>query len=405
MAATSRWLLATIVVLFIGLVGLGVYAGLLQASLSSDISHVEESLSTELAATQAGLSAVQQKLASDLSGVEQRLSGELTRTAASLTADLKSQSDQLNANADKLGFQLDSLDTTLSKEISDNASALGFSVQSVRTRLDTMRTELTAADTALGETLSTAASDLDKLEAEATALRGSFSAVSSNLDELRTELDELEAKASTLNFQAVHLRVWPTVFFIETRTGHGSGWLVGPGLILTNQHVVAGFSSVTVRQAVDPPFRASVLATDRLRDIALLRFDPATAQLHDQAAPLSLGIISAVQAAQPLMALGYSGTDVKEDGTVGSAAANVGVLSQIIDFGSANEGLNLMMDTPIDPGDSGGPVLNPDGLVVGMTRAVLEQTASGQRVVGTFYAVHIDDIRDALPALKEGRSR
>ena len=404
MAATSRWLLATIVVLFIGLVGLGVYAGLLQASLSSDISHVEESLSTELAATQAGLSAVQQKLASDLSGVEQRLSGELTRTAASLTADLKSQSDQLNANADKLGFQLDSLDTTLSKEISDNASALGFSVQSVRTRLDTMRTELTAADTALGETLSTAASDLDKLEAEATALRGSFSAVSSNLDELRTELDELEAKASTLNFQAVHLRVWPTVFF-ETRTGHGSGWLVGPGLILTNQHVVAGFSSVTVRQAVDPPFRASVLATDRLRDIALLRFDPATAQLHDQAAPLSLGIISAVQAAQPLMALGYSGTDVKEDGTVGSAAANVGVLSQIIDFGSANEGLNLMMGTPIDPGDSGGPVLNPDGLVVGMTRAVLEQTASGQRVVGTFYAVHIDDIRDALPALKEGRSR
>ena len=128
---------------------------------------------------------------------------------------------------------------------------------------------------------------------------------------------------------------------------------------------------------MDPPFRASVLATDSSRDIALLRFDPTTAQLHDQAAPLSLGIASPVQAAQPLMAPGYSGTRVKEDGTVGSAVAKVGVLSQIIRLGS--KGLNLRMDTPIDPGDSGGPVLNADGFVVGMTRAAKEETDSGQR--------------------------
>ena len=53
-----------------------------------------------------------------------------------------------------------------------------------------------------------------------------------------------------------------------------------------------------------------------------------------------------------------------DDGTVGSAAANVGVLSQVINFGAASGGLNLEMDAPIDPGDSGGPVLDSDGLVV-----------------------------------------
>jgi putative serine protease PepD len=59
------------------------------------------------------------------------------------------------------------------------------------------------------------------------------------------------------------------------------------------------------------------------------------------------------------------------------------------------------MDTPVDPGDSGGPVLDASGEVVGMTRAVAEQTVGGQRVVGTFYAVHIDEILDSLPDLKQ----
>jgi hypothetical protein len=40
-----------------------------------------------------------------------------------------------------------------------------------------------------------------------------------------------------------------------------------------------------------------------------------------------------------------------------------------------------------------------------MVRAVQERTVGGQRVVGTFYAVHVDEIRVALPALKRGESK
>ena len=187
--------------------------------------------------------------------------------------------------------------------------------------------------------------------------------------------------------------------------GRGSGWLIEPGLILTNQHVVAGSSTVTVHQAIFPPVAATVLAVDSRRDIALLRFDATNAQLHARAAPLLLGVISTEDVATSLMALGYSGAGIKDDGTVGSAAANIGALSQIIDFGSDSLGTNLIMDAPVDPGDSEGPVLNPDGLVVGMVWAVLERTVGGQRVVGTFYAVHVDEIRAALPSLKAGQSR
>jgi putative serine protease PepD len=148
-----------------------------------------------------------------------------------------------------------------------------------------------------------------------------------------------------------------------------------------------------------------VLAKDSLRDIALLQFNIEETRLPAKAGPLPLGQVSNANIAQTVIALGYSGTGVNGNGTAGPVTANVGVLSQVTDFGNRSYGLNLVMDAPVDPGDSGGPVLNHRGEVVGMARAVLERTAQGQRVVGTFYAVHIDEIVRALPALKVGESR
>ena len=87
------------------------------------------------------------------------------------------------------------------------------------------------------------------------------------------------------------------------------------------------------------------------------------------------------------------------------ASANVGVLSQFTDFGGSRLGVNLVMDSPNDPGDSEGPVLDSGGAVVGMIRAAQVHNSAGQRVVGTFYAVHINEIREILPALKRGESR
>ncbi len=210
---------------------------------------------------------------------------------------------------------------------------------------------------------------------------------------------------SAVDFNRLYRESRAAVFFIEIPDASGTGWLVEPGFIVTNQHVVAGYSTVRVRQALDPPFTARVVATDSLRDIALLRFNPETAPLNERARPFTLGDVNTNGIAQALMALGYSEGSVKEDGTVGGAAANVGVLSQLVNFGPQGQGLNLVMDTPSDPGDSGGPVLDVNGQVLGMVRAVRERTAGGQRVVGTFYAVHVDEIREALPTLKAGESR
>jgi S1-C subfamily serine protease len=184
-------------------------------------------------------------------------------------------------------------------------------------------------------------------------------------------------------------------------------WLVGSGLILTNHHVVKGNATVTVRQGQTESgtFTATVVATDSPRGIALLRFSERDAALPTLTEVLDLDDLSIEDIAMPLMALGFSGTDVKPDGSGGVSPANIGSLSQMVDFGSESFGRNLVMDVPIDHGDSGGPVIAPNGLVVGMNRAVLLRTSGGQRAVGTFDAVQAEEIRSALPALLRGESR
>jgi S1-C subfamily serine protease len=189
------------------------------------------------------------------------------------------------------------------------------------------------------------------------------------------------------------------VFYIDTPSGHGTGWLLEPGLIVTAEHVISGHAHATVRQSSATHFTASVLAFDSQRDVALLAYAPSGVTLSPSASPLPLGDISSADSGAPLMALGYSNAGVKADGTVGGASANVGVLSQITAFPETTLGLNLEMDVPVDPGDSGGPILDRHGNVVGMSRAQV----SGN--LGTFYAVSIDEIRNALPALKRGDSR
>ena len=204
-----------------------------------------------------------------------------------------------------------------------------------------------------------------------------------------------------VNFNEIWLRTYPAVFWIEAGSSRGSGWLLEPGYIVTNQHVVGSISQVVIRQTKLPPFSGVVIATDQIRDIALIQYTVREGVVDSRAEPFVLGSINNNNSASPLMAMGYSGDlGIKSDGAVGSAPANIGAMAVLIDVGGAVE---IVMDAPVDPGDSGGPVLNGSGELVGMVRAGFG-TDRG-RHIGTNYSVHVDTIRGVIDNLKAGISR
>lgn len=204
-----------------------------------------------------------------------------------------------------------------------------------------------------------------------------------------------------VNFNEIWLRAYPSVYWIEAGSNRGSGWLLEPGYIVTNQHVVGSFKQVTVRQTKFPAFSGTVVATDQIRDIALIQYTIRDDLTDPRSQPFELGSINNKDSASPLMAMGYSGDlGIKADGAVGSAPANIGAMAVLIDVGGAFE---IVMDAPVDPGDSGGPVLDGNGKLVGMVRAGFG-TGTG-RHIGTNYSVHVDTIRAAIPNLKAGISR
>ena len=214
------------------------------------------------------------------------------------------------------------------------------------------------------------------------------------------------AESAAPDLNRLYRETRASVFYIDPTGGqHGTGWLLEPGLIVTVAHVVSGREQVIVRQASAPTFIATVAGMDERRDIALLRYDVDGAALEPEARSLPLGDAGIDHVATTLLALGYSSSGVKREGTVGSPKANSGILSQITNFGPESYGRNREMDAAIDPGDSGGPVLNGTGEVIGMIRAAARRSESGETVVGKFYAVHADEIREALGEIRNRESQ
>ncbi len=144
------------------------------------------------------------------------------------------------------------------------------------------------------------------------------------------------------------------------RSQEGSGWVAAPGLVVTNAHVVAGAEHVTVRAGARA-IPAEVVAFDPRRDLAVL-----SARLPDSARPLAQG--GALSHGDSAVVAGYPG-----GGPYRVQAARVrGQVDARGDdiYGSARVTRSLYaLRVDVHPGNSGGPVLRPDGTVAGVVFA------------------------------------
>ncbi len=170
----------------------------------------------------------------------------------------------------------------------------------------------------------------------------------------------------------------------------GSGFLINDqGFILTNFHVVSGSSRLQVTLSDQSQYYATALDVDRSDDLALIKID-----LKRKAEFLRLGDSEHLQVGQKVLAIG---NPFGLEGTL-----TVGVVSSI---GRAIEGENqqrlegmVQTDAAINGGNSGGPLLDSNGAVIGINTAIL-----GQTNLGIGFALPINRAKALLADYQAGR--
>ena len=180
-----------------------------------------------------------------------------------------------------------------------------------------------------------------------------------------------------------------------TEQGWGSGFIFDheQGYVLTNAHVVEGASVVRVSLANGRGFAAQVLGLDPDSDLAVLRID--AVGLHE----LDLGSAEPVAVGDEVYAVG-SPFGLKGSVTKGIVSA---VGRRIVADGGAYYPAMLQTDAVIRPGNSGGPLVNKRGEVVGITTAILTGSTPydglGFAIPATRAKEMIDDLIEGGPGV------
>ena len=163
----------------------------------------------------------------------------------------------------------------------------------------------------------------------------------------------------------------------------GSGWVYdSDGHIVTNEHVVDGASSISVRFWNGKTYSARVVGTDKSTDLAVIKVDAPSSQLH----PLSVGDSSNMQVGDGVVAIG-SPFGLEETVTSGIVSALHRAIQAPNRF-TIND--SIQTDAAINHGNSGGPLLNARGQVVGVN-AQIRSDSGGNEGVG--FAIPSNTVR------------
>src|SRR5881275_894275 len=166
--------------------------------------------------------------------------------------------------------------------------------------------------------------------------------------------------------------------------GAGSGFIIDPrGYILTNYHVVEGAQSIEVVLGDQSRHPAKYIGADQRNDVALIKIDPKGKQL----AALKLGDSSAIQVGQKVLAIGnpFGFQSTLTTGVV-SALGRTVQTSQTTFIDEA-----IQTDAAINRGNSGGPLINSHGEVIGINSAIY--TPSGT-TAGIGFAIPINTAKN-----------
>jgi putative serine protease PepD len=199
----------------------------------------------------------------------------------------------------------------------------------------------------------------------------------------------------TLSVQSIYRLANKGVVEITAGQGQGSGFVYdSDGHIITNDHVVEGTSSVSVKFWNGKTYTARVVGTDASTDLAVLKVDAPVSQLF----PLSLGDSSNLAVGDQVVAIG-SPFGLEGTVTSGIVSALHREMTSPNHFAIDN---SIQTDAAINHGNSGGPLLDSQGKVVGVN-AQIESNSGGNEGVG--FAIPSNPVKSiALQLISSGKA-
>jgi S1-C subfamily serine protease len=180
----------------------------------------------------------------------------------------------------------------------------------------------------------------------------------------------------------------------EVQRALGSGFVIDKaGYIVTNYHVVGEAQSVQVSFSNSDAMKAQIVGKDPYTDIALLKVGASSRALK----PLDLGNSDTVQVGDQVAAIGNPfGYD---------RSITLGIVSALQRSLTAPNGSPIdhviQTDAALNHGNSGGPLLNTRGQVIGVSSAISTGDTGSQGNVGIGFAIPINTVRDVIAELKQ----
>ncbi len=208
----------------------------------------------------------------------------------------------------------------------------------------------------------------------------------------------------TVNPSVVNIQVLGTYnygFYVGAVSSQGSGFVWdSQGHIVTNNHVVENAYNITVTFSDGTTTTAEVVGTDVQSDLAVIKVDPSGLTLH----PVSLGDSQTVKVGDLVIAIG------NPYGLAGSMTQGiVSALSRSLTVDSSNPFSSstytipdiIQTDAAVNPGNSGGVLVNTSGKVIGVTSAIQSTTNAN---AGIAFAIPSHIVERIVPVLiKDGR--
>ncbi|MEK7848482.1 MAG: trypsin-like peptidase domain-containing protein, partial [Chloroflexota bacterium] len=277
-------------------------------------------------------------------------------------AELKGQLSTAQAEAANLETSVSRLTSTLEAEkretarLDDELSQAERASRTLRREVESLQTDLSQAQSSN----TSLTQQVDKLKADLSQAQSTNTALNSQIGDLRSQATFLQSLIAGSTAQAQSLaqvitQARPAVVRIRAGTGSGSGFFFDKeGRILTNAHVVEGYTSVTVVVDDSRSLTGQVVGRNAVVDVAVVKV-----ALGRDATFLTLGDSDKAQVGEEVLAMGYP----LGSGLGGQATVTKGVLSARRQIGGI---AHLQIDAPINPGNSGGPLLNSRGEAIGI---------------------------------------